>query len=56
MGWVEGGSGQVADFMFIVRIPKTQAACFKNIQVSLNESLNSDFLVFGFFVTRKSGI
>lgn len=41
--WVEGGSGQVADFRFIARIPKAQVACFKNIQVLLKDSSNSDF-------------
>lgn len=50
MRWVEGGSGQVADFMFIARIPKAQVACFKNIQVLLKDSLNSNFFSLWIFL------
>lgn len=40
----------MTDFMFIVQIPKTQAAFFKNREVSPNDSLNSDsFSCLGFF-------
>lgn len=53
-GKSEGGSGQVTDFMFIVQIPKTQAAFFKNTEVLLNDSLNSDFFfVFGLFLVAS---